>query len=273
MKNQKKVVLITGASAGIGQACATHLHSQGYIVYGTSRRAKAGSSPESFKIIPMDVCDENSVKQAVDSILKTEGRLDIVVNNAGISIGGAVEDISINEYKKQFDTNFYGVLRVCQVVLPVMREQKSGLIVNVSSVGGQLGIPFDGAYSASKFALEGVTEASSMEVQSFGVKVVLLQPGDVNTGMTARNFRAEQSESNPVYLEKFNEVLNSSIENESDGCSPKVIAQTLEKIINTSSPGLRYASGDMMSKIIIPLKRVLPSRMFEKIIMKNYGLG
>ncbi len=272
MENQKKVVLITGASAGIGQACANHLHNKGFIVYGTSRRAEVVSTSTSYKMVGMDVCDESSVKDAVDTILKAEGRLDIVVNNAGISIGGAVEDISIAEFKKQFETNFYGVLRVCQAVLPVMREQKSGLIVNVSSIGGQIGIPFDGAYSASKFALEGVTETLSTEVQSFGIKVVLLLPGDVSTGMTARNFRAERSKSNPVYLEKFDAVLKSSIENESDGCSPEVIAQSLEKIINSSSPRLRYAAGGMMSKIIIPLKRVLPSRMFEKVIMKNYGL-
>ncbi len=207
-----RVVLITGASSGLGLACAEHLHSKGYRVYGTSRQIKRDTPSGSFQMIRMDVCDDNSVKEAIGRIVAAEKQLDILVNNAGISVSGAVEDISIAEYKIQFETNFFGALRVCQGVLPIMREQRSGCIINVSSLAGQIGLPFDGAYAASKFALEGVSEALRMEVKAFGIKVVLLEPGDINTGMTARNLLSEKS--TPVYSENFNRARKSAMVNE-----------------------------------------------------------
>jgi NADP-dependent 3-hydroxy acid dehydrogenase YdfG len=165
-----RVVLITGASSGIGQACARHLARQGYQVFGTSRRPQGGAD-EPFEMIPMDVTDEDSVRQGVATVLARAGRLDVVVNNAGFGFGGAVEDTSIDEARELFETNLFGMLRVCRAVLPHLRERRAGTIVNVSSLAGLIGQPFVGMYCATKFATEGLTEALRMEVRPFGIHV------------------------------------------------------------------------------------------------------
>lgn len=187
------VVFITGASSGIGKICAEHLHAKGYRVYGTSRRAS--STPQAvgsdrFRLIAMDVNSEDSVQRAIQTVLVAEGRIDVVLNNAGDGVAGSVEDTSLDEAQRQLDTNFFGVLRVCHAALPIMRRQASGLIVNVSSLGGLVGLPFQGLYSASKFAVEGMTEALRMEVRPFGVRVVLVEPGDFRTGFTEQRRKA-----------------------------------------------------------------------------------
>ncbi len=189
-----RVVLVTGASSGIGRACAEFLAGRGYRVYGGSRRLVAGSVVES---ISMDVGDDASVHAAVSTILAREGRIDILVNNAGIAIAGAVEDTSVEEARDQFDVNFFGVLRVCRAVLPAMREQGAGYIVNIGSIGGLIAIPFQGFYSASKFALEGLSESLRLEVRQFGVHVVLIEPGDHRTGLTDNRRRTAESGINP----------------------------------------------------------------------------
>ena len=139
-EEKKRVVLITGASSGVGKACAVYLQEQGYTVYGTSRREQTKTDGFPFKMIQMDVCSDESVENGINFIIKNEGRLDIAVNNAGISVPGAVEDVSIEQFKTIFEANFFGVLRVCKTVIPIMREQKSGYIVNISSMGGRLGM-------------------------------------------------------------------------------------------------------------------------------------
>ncbi|MGC8873617.1 MAG: SDR family NAD(P)-dependent oxidoreductase, partial [Chloroflexia bacterium] len=155
---EKPVVLITGASSGIGLACARYLADRGYRVFGTSRHPEA-CPPEPFPMIQMDVCDDASVLRGVEAVRERAGRIDVLVNNAGIGYGGAIEDTSLEEAHRQFETNFFGALRLCRAVLPIMRAQGSGLIVNMSSIGGLIGLPFQGLYSATKFALEGMSEA------------------------------------------------------------------------------------------------------------------
>jgi len=179
MINNQRVVLVTGASSGIGKCCAEYLAKQGYRIYGTSRRAvstdtrQRSSNANLFQMIRMDVTDDVSVKQGIDHIIAEESCIDVVVNNAGFAIIGSLEDTTIEEAKSQLDTNFFGALRVCRAVLPTMRKQNAGYIVNISSIGGLIGLPFQSAYSASKFALEGAMEALRLEVKPFGIQVVL----------------------------------------------------------------------------------------------------
>ena len=186
MTGPQRVALVTGASAGIGASCAAFLAAKGYRVYGGARSAVMA---EGVEPLILDVTDDVSVARAIETILARESRLDVLVNNAGFGIAGAIEDTSIEEAREQFEVNFFGVLRMCRAVLPVMRRQKSGYIVNIGSIGGLIAIPFQGFYSATKFALEGFSESLRMEVRPFGIQVVLIEPGDHRTAFT-QNRRA-----------------------------------------------------------------------------------
>jgi len=272
----KPVVLITGASSGIGKICAEHLHARGYRVYGTSRRAAEAipSSPDSFHLITMDVTSEDSVAGALQSILAREGRLDVVFNNAGDGIAGSVEDTSIEEARQQLDTNFFGVLRVCRAALPILRRQGAGLIVNVSSLGGLVGLPFQGLYSASKFAVEGMTEVMRMEVRPFGVRVALIEPGDFRTGFTAQRRKASAAGRDSAYAERFGKALAVMERDESNGADPLAVAQLLERIINSRSPRARYKVGGFFQKLSVGLLRIiLPQKLFEYLLMASYDIA
>ncbi len=272
----KPVVLITGASSGIGKTCAEQLHAKGYRVYGTSRRATAAAtrSSGSFQLIAMDVTSEDSVTQAIQSIVSREGRLDVVFNNAGDGIAGSVEDTSIEEAQQQLDTNFFGTLRVCRAALPVMRRQGAGLILNVSSLGGLVGLPFQGLYSASKFAVEGMTEVLRMEVRPFGVRVALIEPGDFRTGFTAQRRKVVASQGDSAYAERFGRALATMERDETGGADPLVVAQLLERLINTRSPRPRYKVGGFVQKLSAgPLRKILPQKLFEYLLMSSYGIA
>jgi short-subunit dehydrogenase len=279
-ENHNRVVLITGASSGIGQACFNHLHQKGYRVYGTSRQARPHTNDISnqedihsatFKMIQMDVDYDDSVAQGIDFILEKEGRLDVVVNNAGFGIAGSVEDTTIEEAKSQFDTNFFGAVRLCRAVLPIMRKQKYGYIVNISSVAGLISIPFQGIYSASKFALEGMAEALRLEVKPFNIHIVLIEPSDVRSQFTANRRKTFAAPQNEVYLEKFTAALGVTEVGETQGPSPVKIAHLLEHILDTPSPRFRYPVGPS-SGVSMLLKKVLPFRLFERVLMKYYKL-
>lgn len=264
------VVLITGASSGLGRSCAEHLQARGYRVYGGSRRASLDAP---FAFVQMDVTSEDSVAQAVRQVIEREGRIDVIVNNAGDGIAGAVEDTSIAEAQQQFDTNFFGALRVCRAVLPQMRAQGSGLVVNVSSLGGLVALPFQGLYSASKFALEGMTEALRMEVKPHGVRVVLVEPGDFRTGFTAQR-RKVQAAGHSVYAGHFGRALATMERDEHGGSDPAAVARLLERLINKSSPRLRYKVGSAWQKFAIGTLRVLlPQKLFEYLLAMSYGVN
>ncbi len=279
-ENRNRVVLITGASSGIGQACANHLHQKGYRVYGTSRQARPHATGISktedihstaFEMIQMNVDYDDSVAQGVEFILDREGRLDVVVNNAGFGVAGSVEDTTIEEAKSQFETNFFGAVRLCRAALPIMRRQQSGYIVNISSGAGLISIPFQGMYSATKFALEGMTEALHMEVKPFDIHMVLIEPGDFRTKFTANRRKTVASQQNAVYLEKFTASLGVMEADETRGLSPIKVAHILEQIIETPSPRLRYLVG-LSSGVAIILKKILPYRLSEWVLMKHYKL-
>ncbi len=270
-----RVVLITGASSGIGKACAEHLQRRGYRVYGTSRRA-APLPPEpgpGLCMIAMDVTSEVSVRQAVDLVLAREGRIDVVVNNAGWGIAGSVEDTSIAEAQEQLDTNFFGVLRVCQAVLPTLRRQGSGTLVNISSMGGLVAIPFQGLYSASKFAVEGMTESLRMELRPYGVKVAMIEPGDFRTGFTAERRMAAAAAEGP-YKQALCIAVTVMEKDEQGGATPEAIAWRLEKIINAREPKLRYLVGPLAQRFAVGvLKKLLPQRWFERMIAGYYKIA
>ncbi len=271
----QSVVLITGASSGFGKACADHLAQLGYRVYGTSRRATfPEGSPQNYpRMIPMDVCDDGSVRAAVDFVLAAEGKLDVLVNNAGLGMAGAVEDTSLEEAKMLFETNFFGVHRVCRAVLPTLREQRSGLIVNISSIGGLIAIPFQGFYSASKFATEALTEALRMEVMPFGIRVTMLEPGDFKTDLTDNRIFANQSSTNPTYQAACQRAVTVMEHDERHGAAPIELARTLATVIEKRSPRPRYAIGMLAQRLAIWLRRLLPNRLVERAIMSYYKVG
>jgi len=275
---RKRVILITGASSGFGEACARYLGERGYCVYGTSRRATFGSQVKdkvgapSFHMIPMNVRDPQSIDAGVQYILNREGAIDIVVNNAGYGLAGAVENLRIDELKDQFETNFFGMVRVCKAVLPHMRSRSAGYIINISSIGGVMGLPFQGAYSASKFALEGISEALRIEVKPFGIHVVLIEPGDFKTGFTKNRVRAEGAVLASVYHQKLDATVALMENEERNGFPPIRLAALVEKIINNPNPKVRYTTGKLEQRFSTLYKRWAPSRMFEKSFMKYYKL-
>ncbi len=195
-----KVVLITGVSSGIGKASAMYLHSRNYKVYGTSRTPQKATVP--FPMIVLDLTEKQTIKNAVEQLIKKEGRIDVLINNAGKGITGPIEDTSTEEMRANFEINFFGVLDVIKEVVPHMRNQKTGLIINITSIAGYMGLPFRGIYSASKGSLELVTEALSMEVKSFGVRVVTIAPGDFATNIAYSRYYTPVFD-NSAYKEKY----------------------------------------------------------------------
>jgi NAD(P)-dependent dehydrogenase (short-subunit alcohol dehydrogenase family) len=264
-----KVVLITGASSGIGQACARHLGRRGYQVFGTSRRPQPGAE-EPFELIPMDVTDEDSIHQGVATVLARAGRLDAVVNNAGFGFGGAVEDTSIDEAREMFEANFFGMLRVCRAVLPHLRERRAGTIVNVSSLGGLFAQPFVGLYCATKFALEGATEALRMEVRPFGIHVVLIEPGDTRTAFTANRRRTQASQAASPYADNMQRVLAVIEHDEQTGTSPEAVARLLERILRSRSPRLRYPVASAFQRFAAVARKLMPGGLFERALRQYY---
>lgn len=269
-KNDHNVVLITGARAGIGAACAEALTAQGYHVYGTSRTPP--DEALGYRMLAMDVNDDASVARGVQTILDEVGRIDAVINNAGFGYGGAVEDTSIEEAKATFETNVFGVLRVCRSVLPAMRAQGDGRIVNISSIGGLMGLPYQGLYSASKFALEGLTESLRMEVLPFGIHVVLLEPGDICTPFTANRRSVQAASTNPVYREQYAVTLKKIEADERGGASPDVVARAVLRILRRRNPKPRYVVGPFYETLAVLARRVLPDRFFQWLLMQNYGI-
>jgi NAD(P)-dependent dehydrogenase (short-subunit alcohol dehydrogenase family) len=272
-KENRRVVLVTGASSGIGLACASHLAGRGFRVYGTSRRAAAAAgAPGDVTMLAADVTDDRSVEQAVAKVLELEGRLDIVVNNAGMGIAGPVENTGIEQAKAQFEVNFFGVLRVCRAVLPAMRNQRSGYIVNIGSIGGILAIPYQSMYSASKFALEGLSEALRMEVRPFGIRVVVIEPGDHKTALTENRQFTETSGATAAYGPSFAAALAKTAHDEQSGPGPEQIARLLHRIVNQHRPRLRYTIGPAPQRAAVWLKRLMPYSLLEYSMSTYYGL-
>ncbi|MBV9879541.1 MAG: SDR family oxidoreductase [Gemmatirosa sp.] len=268
-KQGAQVVLITGASSGIGLECARYLAERGYRVYGTSRRdAPTG---ERFTMLRMDVTDDGDVARTVDTVMQAESRIDVLVNNAGYGIAGAVEDTTVDEARAQFETNVLGPLRMCRAVLPHMRTARSGLIVNVSSIAGLVPVPFQAFYSASKAAIESMSEALRMEVRPFGIRVALLEPGDFRTGFTANRVRVAASAGSP-YQERFERALGVMERDESKGAPPAAIARELERVIQSPAPAFRTTIGAALQRAAPTLRNILPYGLYERMLMQTYEI-
>ncbi|BDC98361.1 SDR family oxidoreductase [Persicobacter psychrovividus] len=266
----EKVFLVTGGSSGIGKAIALHLKANGYRVFGTSRRMIA-NDPSGLEFIQMDVNNDEAVKAGIQQLIEKTGRLDGVINSAGLGTIGAVEEMPIDTIKEVFETNFYGVLRVCQAVLPIFRAQKSGHIINISSIAGEVSLPFRGFYSASKFAVEAMTEALRMEVKGFGIEVSMIQPGDFNTNIASARKNADLDANSPYA--KLIEEMNVLIKKGMDSApTPEAVGVAALNIVENKKPTLRYPVGAFVEKISIKLRKFLPTKLYEKIIMGHYNM-
>lgn len=266
----KKVVLITGASSGIGKRIAEYLSEKEYTVYGTGRNPKITESMN-YELIPLDITDTALISKAVDYIIENEGRLDILINNAGKGITGPIEETPLAEIKAAFDTNFYGLINLTKAVLPQMRQQKSGLIINISSIAGYMGLPYRGIYSASKSSVSVLSEALSAEVKQFGIKIVDVAPGDFITNIAAGRFHAPVLETSAYQL-SYQKVLNQINEEVNFGLDTLVMAKAIHRIIQKKNPKMHYKIGKPMQRFSIVLKRILPDRWYEKLIMNHYKL-
>lgn len=265
-----KVVLITGGSSGIGKSVGEFLNSKGYIVYGTSRNPNR--YPESkIKLIALDVLDKSSIENAVQEVIVAEGKLDVLLNNAGAGITGPIEEIPEEEIKRNFDINFFGPINVIKAVLPHMRNQNSGLVINVTSIAGYMGLPYRGVYSASKGALELLTEALRMEVKGFNINMTNVAPGDFATNIAAGRYHAPIVKNSP-YEKPYGDTLKLMDEHVDAGKDPLIMAKSILRIIESPSPKVHYKVGEFMQKFSIVLKRLLPDKMYESMLMNHYKL-
>ena len=268
----KKVILLTGASSGIGYQTAESLAKEGHIVYGAARRTERMEDLKQFGVKPiyLDVTNEDSIKNAVNMIIGNEGRIDVLINNAGYGSYGAIEDVEINEARRQFEVNLFGLARLVQLVLPHMRKQKAGRIINVSSMGGRMTSYFGGWYHATKYALEAFSDALRMEVADFGIDVSLIEPGLIKTdwGIIAANKLADSSKGGAYEKEalRTSEGMKKQYSGNM-GSNPIVITKAISKAVNSRRPKARYLIG-FMAKPLVFLHTILPARIFDK-IMKN----
>lgn len=265
-----KVILITGGSSGIGKSIGEFLMENGFVVYGTSRSPQ--NYPNSkFPILELDVRLLESIKSAVNALIEKEGRIDVLINNAGAGITGAIEEIPEAEIKNNFETNLFGPINVIKSVLPQMRKQHSGLIINITSIAGYMGLPYRGIYSASKGALELVTEAFRMELKDFNIKMTSIAPGDFATNIAAGRYHAPLLENSP-YKQPYGQTLELMDAHVDSGSDPVLMAQAVLKVINTKEPKGHYKIGAFMQKFSIVLKRILPDKTYEKMLLKHYKL-
>ncbi len=265
-----KSILVTGASSGIGKAVSIELAEKGNLVFGTSRNIKTGTIIDGVEFLQMDVCNVAQVIEGVNYIVAKTGRLDVVVNNAGLGMVGPVESISDEEARYIFDTNVFGVLNVCRASIQHLRNVGGGYIINVTSLAAQMGLPFRGIYSASKFAVEGFTESLSQEVLQFGIKVVIIEPGDFRTNIN--NTRKVAAFVAPEYGNQNSETLQQIIREVAGAPEPNAIAKRIASILENKNPALRYRVANLMQRFSLTLMRTLPGRTFERLVMKHYNL-
>jgi len=275
----EKVAVVTGTSSGIGFETSLALAREGYFTYATMRdttksnKIKEIAQKENLKIsiLELDVDDEKSVKSAIAQILDQKQRIDVLVNNAGWGLWGCVEDVSVDEFKEQFETNFFSIIRLIQEVAPAMRKQGSGTIVNVSSVVGRIGFPASPAYISSKFALEGLSESLRFEFAPFGVDVIIIEPGVIKTNFMKNMKMAKKSELDTVYKDITTKVVSGVKMMAEMGTPPKEVANTIVKAIKDKKPLPRYIVGNDAS-MFLEAKKSKTDIEFENYLKKElYG--
>jgi NAD(P)-dependent dehydrogenase (short-subunit alcohol dehydrogenase family) len=267
----KKVILITGASAGMGKEFARHLQQDGHKVYGAARRIDKMEDLRllGVKVLEMDVTDEASMVNGVETIIKAEGRIDVLINNAGFGSYGAIEDVPISDAKYQLDVNLFGAARLAQLVIPHMRKEHFGRIINISSIGGKFATALGGWYHASKFALEGLSDSLRNEVEQFGIDVVVIEPGGVKSewsSIAADNLKKVSGNTNyKTLVDKFASSLQKVDARNAD---PIVIVNLVRKAIEARKPKTRYVGG-YMAKPGLFMRKILPDRLFDKMLMSQ----
>ena len=275
----ESVALVTGCSSGIGLETAIALGREGHFTYATMRDVKKSGSLDKIvndeglpiKVLELDVDSEKSVDDAIAKIMEEKGRVDTLINNAGWGMWGAVEDVSIEEFKQQFETNFFSIIRLIQKVAPIMRKQKSGNIVNVSSVAGKIGFPVSPAYISSKFALEGLSECIRFELGPFGINVIIIEPGVIKTNFFDSMKMAKKSNSDSVYNEITSKVVSGVKMMAEMGTESKEVANTIIKSINAENPLPRYIVGND-AMMFLEAKKMKTDIEFENYIKKElYG--
>jgi short-subunit dehydrogenase len=271
MKNQK-VILVTGASSGIGKATALKLIKEGYIVYGAARRIDKMNDLEiaGGKSIQMDITEEAALDACIDQIVKDHGRIDVLVNNAGYAVYGSVEDITIDEARRQFDVNIFGLAAITQKVLPHMRKQNSGTIINISSVGGKIYTPLGSWYHATKHALEGWSDCLRLELKQFGIDVVIIEPGLIKTefGDVLHDPMLERSKGGPYekLAATIAKTTKETYEKPGNASEPTVIADAISKAIK--KPKTRYAAGKL-AKAVLFMRWFASDKLFDRVIMSQ----
>jgi len=271
MEHLKKVILITGASAGMGKEFAKELLTDGHIVYGAARRIDKMADIKSLgvKVMEMDVTDDALMVKGIDAIIKAEGRIDILVNNAGFGSYGAIEDVSMADARYQLEVNVFGAARLMQLVVPHMRAQHYGRIINISSIGGKVALPLGGWYHASKFALEALSDTLRNEVKPFGIDVVVIEPGGVKSewGHIAMDNLVKTS-GQGVYGTLSKKLAASLAGIESKIPEPIVIAKLVKKAIDAKKPKTRY-SGGYMAGVLLFLRKIMPDRILDSVLMNQ----
>ncbi len=262
MKLSSKVIVVTGASAGIGRALAEYFGQKQYRVYGLSRKVVP---TDSFTSMSVDVTDHQQITEAIQQILDKEQRIDVLINNAGMGMVGAVEDATKDDILKLFNLNLVGAVQMMSAVLPAMRTQKQGDIINISSIGSEMGLPFRGFYSASKSALDKVTEAMRYEVSDWNIKVCALHLGDIKTNIADHRVQSKVSSPYESIFKKVHQVMNAHVD---EGIEPKAVAEYIDKLLQKRSWKAHYYFGKLGQKIGVPLKWILPQNFYEKLMRK-----
>ncbi len=269
----KKVILITGASSGMGKDFAIELLKKGHIVYGLARRVekmdeivKAGG-----KAIAMDITNEEEIESAVNQVLKEQGKVDVLINNAGYAVYGPVEEAPIDIARRQFEVNIFGLASITQKIIPGMRENKSGTIINISSMGGKMYTPFGAWYHATKHALEGWSDCLRVELKSFGIDVVIIEPGGIKTEFSnvfMENLQGDTKKG--PYASALQKIIKSTTEMNEKGqlSSPAVITKLIDKAVHSKKPKTRYVAG-AYAKPLMFMRKYLGDRTFDKILMKQ----
>ena len=270
----EKIAVVTGSSSGIGFETALALAREGYYTYATMRDTKKGNRIKeiakkenlNLEVLELDVDNDQTVQAAINKILKEKNRIDVLVNNAGYGLFGCLEDLSMEELKAQFETNFFGAVRVSQAVIPVMRKQKSGIIVNVSSVAGRIGFPVSPAYISSKFALEGLSESMRYELSPFGINIIIIEPGVIKTNFMSSVKKSMKPDS--VYKDITNKVIAGITMMAEMGTPAQEVARTIIKAIKSENPLPRYTVGNDAA-MFLEAKKTKTDLEFENYIKKE----
>jgi NAD(P)-dependent dehydrogenase (short-subunit alcohol dehydrogenase family) len=262
----KRVVLVTGASSGIGAAVASRLVKDGHVVFGTGRSA-SGTTADGAVLLPLDVCSSLSVRSCVEEVVRRAGRIDTVVNNAGYLLAGAIEEVSLEQAQAQFETNFFGVVRMVQAVLPIMRKQGSGQILNVSSLAGLVPMPFWGFYNASKAAVESFSESLRIELKPLGIRVAVVEPGTIKTPFYAQPVTAAGRDYEPWRGRAFKAMK--AFEAQAPG--PEAVARSISRIVASDLRRLRNPV-TLQATLLTALRRIVPDAIFEPVMRFAFKL-